>query len=104
RDRSDIEQAAAISDQLAGKSQRQVGQRAHVDVDDAELLGAVEFGRGAEQAEARIVDKVFDLGAGLGQRGSDPVAGIRRLKIAGDQYRRVPAGGGDLARERGQTI
>ena len=89
---------------LIGKPQRQIGQRADVDGDDAELLGAIELDRVAEQAEAGIVDDVFDLDAFGGQRRGDLVAGIGLFEIAGNHDRRGAAGGGDFAGQRRQTI
>ena len=79
-----------MPDQLIGKSQRQIGQRADIDGDDAELLVAVELDRIAEQTEARIVDEVLDLDAGGGQRRGDPVAGVGLFEIAGNHDRRAP--------------
>ncbi len=76
-----------------GKPQRQIGHRADVDGDDAELLGAIQFDRVAEQAEARIVDDVFDLDAFGGQGGGNLVAGIGLFEIARNHDRRGAAAG-----------
>ena len=89
---------------LVGKPQRQIGQRADVDGDDAELLGAVQFDRIAEQTEAGIVDDVLDLDACGGQRRGDLVAGIGLFEIAGNHDRRGAAGAVDFAGQRRQTI
>ena len=93
-----------MPDQMLGKTQRQIGQRANVDGDDAELLRAVELDRIAEQTEAGIVDDVLDLHAGGGQRRGDFVTGIGLFEIAWNHDRRRAAGGGDFARQRRQTI
>ena len=89
---------------LIGKPQRQIGQRADVDGDDAELLGAVALDRLAEQAEARIVDDVLDLDAFGGQRRGDLVAGIGLFEIAGNHDRRRAAAGDDFIRQFRQAI
>ena len=43
------------------EGERQLGQRPHVEVDHRQLLGAVELGGAADQAEAGIVDDVLRL-------------------------------------------
>ena len=65
-DRADIEKAAAITDQVIGKPQRQVGQRADIDGDDLELIRPIALDRLAEHTESSVVDDVFDLYAGGG--------------------------------------
>ncbi len=45
------------------EGERQLGQRAHVEIDHRELLGAIERRRRPEQAEARIVDDDLRLDA-----------------------------------------
>ena len=93
-----------MTDQLIGKPQRQIGQRADVDVDNAELGRAVQYDRLAEQAEPGIVDDVFDLHAVFGQHGSYPVAGVALLEIARNHDGRGSAGGADFIRQRPQPI
>ena len=78
-------------------------KRADVDGDDVELFGAIHFDRVAEQAEARIVDDEFDLGAFGSQRGRYPIARIGASEIAGNDNRRGAAGAGDFRRQRGQA-
>ena len=80
-----------MADQLIGEPQRQIGQRADVDGDHAELIGAVQLDGVAEQAEAGIVDDVLDLDAVGGQRRGDLVAGIGLFEIAGNDDRRRAA-------------
>ncbi|KIT81856.1 hypothetical protein QT20_00140, partial [Staphylococcus aureus] len=87
-DRAEIEDTAAVADQLIGEAQRQVGQRADVDIDHVELVGAIACHREAEQAETGIVHQVFDLDPGLGQGLCDPVAGVGLLEVAGNDDRR----------------
>ena len=91
-------------DHARREAQREIGKSANVDVDDAELLGAIELGRPAEQAEARIVDEILDLGVRRAQRRFDLVAGIPCLQIAGDQDRRLAACGCDFTRQRVEPI
>jgi hypothetical protein len=55
-DRGDVEDAATMALQAVDEGERQVGQSPHIDVDHAELLGAVEVDGAADQAEAGIVD------------------------------------------------
>ena len=62
--------------QAVDKAQRQIGERARVEVDHGELLGAVELGGGADQAEAGVVDDEVRLKAS-------------RAKLVGDHGRRV---------------
>ena len=95
---------AAIADQLIGEPQRQIGQRADVDGDHVELVGAIALDRPAEQAEAGVVDDVLGLHAGRGQSLGNPVAGIGLDEIAGNDDRRFAAGGGDFCRQRRQAI
>ena len=93
-----------MPDQLIGKPQRQIGQRADIDRDDAELLVAIELDRPAEQTEAGIVDDVFDLDACGGQSCGNLVAGIGLFEIAGNHDRRRAAGGCDFRGQRRQPI
>ncbi len=93
-----------MPDQMPGKTQRQIGQRANVDGDDGELLHAVQLDRIAEQTEAGIVDDVLDLDARGGQRRGDLVAGIGLFEIAWNHNRRRAAGGRDFTRQRRQAI
>ena len=89
---------------LIGKSQRQIGQRADVHGNDAELFGAVDLDRAAELAETRIVDDVLDLDARSGKCCGDLVAGIGLFEIAGNDDRRRAASGDDLARQLLEAI
>ena len=93
-----------MPDQLIGKPQRQIRQRADIDRDHAELRGAIELDRMTEQAEAGIVDDVFDLHPCGGQGRGDHVAGIGLFEIARDHDRRGSAAGGDFLRQRRQPI
>ena len=93
-----------MPDQMIGKPQRQIGHRADVDGDHAELLRAIQLDRLAEQAEARIVDDVLDLHPFGGQGRGDLVAGIGLFEVAGDHDRRGAAAGGDFLRQRRQPI
>ena len=51
--------------------ERELGHRAHVEVDHRQLLGAVERGGAADQAEAGIIDHVLRLDALCGERFCD---------------------------------
>ena len=93
-----------MPDQLIGKPQRQIGQRANVDGNNAELLRAVQSDRVAEQAEASIVDDVLDLHPFGGQRRGDFVTGTGLLEIARNHDRRGAAGYDDFGRQRRQTV
>ena len=73
-------------------------------VDHAELCRAIELDRLAEQAEARIVDDVFDLDPCGGQGRGNLVAGIGLFEIAGNHDRRGRAAGRDFIRQRRQAI
>jgi hypothetical protein len=85
-----------MPDQLIGESQRQIGRRANVDGDNAELFRAVQFDRVAEQAKAGIVDDELDLHPFGGQRRGNPVAGIGLFEIAGNHNRRRTAASRDF--------
>ena len=102
--RADIEQAAAVADQLVGEPQRQIGQGADVDRDHVELIGAIALDRPAEQAEAGIVDDILHFQAGRGQRFGNPVAGIGLHEVAGNDDRSRAARGRDFSRQRLQAI
>ena len=94
-------EAAAVSNQLIGKSQRQIGQRADIDRDHRELLVAVELDGATEQTEARIVDEEFDFNAFSGQRGGNLVAGVCLLEVARNHDWSARAFDGDF---RGQYL
>ena len=85
-------------------AQRQVGERAHVEIDHREFFGAVECGRLAEQAEAGIVDDDGRLQPARRQspRRAAPVpSGAPRS--AGDHLRAAVTAAGDFGGERGQV-
>ena len=63
------------------EAQREVGQRADVEVDDGELLAAIEIGGESDQPEARVVDHELRLDAGGAQRRIEPVAAVARCQI-----------------------
>ena len=65
-------------------AQRQICERAHVEIDHRELLGAVDFRRGAVQAEARIVDDDRGLEAASEQLVRDACRRVRALQIGRD--------------------
>jgi hypothetical protein len=89
---------------MIGKPQRQIGQRADVDADHAELLGAVQIDRIAEQTEPGIVDDILDLYASGGEGGGDLVAGLGLFEIAADQDRSRTAGAADFGGQRRQAV
>ncbi len=57
-DGGDVEDAAAVAGDAVDETQRQIGERAHVEVDQLELIGDGDVGGFAEHAEAGIVDEV----------------------------------------------
>ena len=90
--------------EAVGEAQRQVGQRAHVDVNHAELFGAVELQPLAHQAEARVVDEILGFDTGRGQRRRNHVAGFGVLQIAGDDQRLLAAALDDFVGKRLQPV
>ena len=95
-DGGDIEDAAAVPGDAVEPAQRQVGERADVEIDHGELLGAVEIGGLAEQAEAGIVDHDRGLEAGGAQGVRQPRRAVGLAQIGGDHVRARMTGGGDL--------
>ena len=67
-------------------------------------MGTIEFDGPAEQAEAGIVDDVFDLDVRRRERGDDLVAGIRLFVIASDHDRQGFSGSGDFIGQYCQPI
>ena len=93
-----------MPNQTVGKPQRQIGHGANIDRNDVELIGTVEIDSGAEQAEAGIVDDIFDLDPGRRQRRGNLVTGIGQFEIAGNHDRRRATGGCEFAGQRGQAV
>ena len=87
RDGGDVEDAAAPAFEAVDEAEREFGERAHVDVDHGELLGAVEGIRRAEEAEARIVDDHVRLDAAALEGGGDRLRGIVAPEICGQNRR-----------------
>ena len=94
--------------QLIDKPQRQIRQRPDIEIDHRKLVGAIERRYAAKQAEARIVDHIFDLDILRLQRRGDDIAGFGLLQIAGDDDRagRICRGvrGHDLVGEGFETV
>ncbi len=93
-----------MPDHLRREAQRQIGERADVQVDHAQLRVAVHVDGESEHAEAGIVDQIFHFDTGALQRAFDGRAGIGLLEIAGNNDRRRAAGGDDLVRQRGEAL
>ena len=93
-----------MADQLICEAQRQVGKRADVDGDHAELVVTVALDGVTEHAETGVIDQILNLDAFSRQRGLDGVAGVDLFEIAGDDDRRRTAGCGDFPSELVQTI
>jgi hypothetical protein len=92
-----------MPDHLVRKPERQIGHGANVYVDDAELGRTIQIGGAAEQAEACIVDEVFDFDPLIRKNGGDPVAGAVLLKIAGNDDRICCAAGSEFISQRLQA-
>ena len=71
RDRGDVENAAAMPREAVDESERQLGERPHVEIDHRELVVAVELGRCAGETKTRIVDDVVWLDAVRRERRGD---------------------------------
>jgi len=91
RDRAEIEDTAAVADQLIGKAQRQIGERSDVDRDHAELVVAVALDGAAEHASQRVnlavaakapLERVLTFARERGWRR------LRLLSSAGTTYNR----------------
>ena len=53
RHRCDVKQAAAVPAKAVDEREREIGERAHVEVDHRQLLGAVEYRRHGRPARSR---------------------------------------------------
>ncbi len=93
-----------MADQLIRKPQRQIGERADIDHDHIELIGAIALDSPAEHAEARIVDDVFNVGPHCSECLGDLVASVWLREVAGNDDRRGAARGHDFVRQGGQAI
>ncbi len=100
RDRRDIENAATMALYAIHESERQVGQRAHVEIDHAEQFVAVAVGGIAVQAEAGVVDDVLRLQIAHFERQSDPRHGVVFRKIDRKDQRYFRASRFKLGSER----
>ena len=90
--------------QAVDEAERQLGKRAHIEVDHRQLLGAVERGGGADQSEAGIVDHVLRLDALRSERVADVAHGVAALQVGDDHQRPGAAGRRDLVGQRMQAI
>ena len=77
--------------QALDEGKRQFGQRAHIEIDHGELLGAVERGGRAGEPEAGIVDDVLRLEAARGEFGGERGGRFAPAEIAGKHSRPRPA-------------
>ena len=90
---ADVENAAFAALQAVDEGEREIGQRAHVEIDHGELLGAVERARGADQTEARIVDHGLRLEITRRQCRGDVVRRARAARRPPAERSGVAAGG-----------
>ena len=86
------------------EAQRQVSERANVEIDHCELLRAVEACRRAAQAEAGVVDEDGRIETARGERAGKLVRPARLGKIDRQQLRGSPAGGGNPFRHSLEPI
>ena len=103
--RSDIENAAALARQAVDKGERQISERADIEVDHRQLLGAVERSGAADEAEAGIVD--HDIAARKPCAVSaSPISrvAVAALQVGDDHQRPGAAGRRDLIGQRAQAI
>jgi hypothetical protein len=84
--------AAAIS----LKTQRQLGQRPHIEIDHRQLLDGVQPHGGADEPEARVIDQNFHCEPRLAQRLLQSVGGSRVAKVQRDHERLSRATRGDF--------
>ena len=77
--------------QAVEEREREIGQRAHVEVDHRKLLGAIEAAGGADQAEAGIVDDGVRLEIGGRRARRRFLRGIRAREIRAQNRRPGPA-------------
>jgi len=78
------------------QAQREVDQRADIEVDHVELLGTIERGGFAHQAEPGIVDEDRGLKAPRREIICQCAHTLRPRQIAGQHHRPRPAGGSDV--------
>ena len=87
------------------EGQRQLGERAHVEIDHGELLVAIELRRRADQPEAGIVDDNRRLEIARAELGGDAADGVRRARGRGGRHSRPrPAGRGDFVGELDEPV
>jgi hypothetical protein len=84
------------------EAQRQVGERAAVEIDHRELVGAIERVRLTEQAIARIVDQEGRLELARLELAGDPVRAVGTREIDREDMRRAMAGVADALGDRGE--
>lgn len=98
-DGADIEYAAAAPpDHVREKPERQLRQRADIDIDQLELRRAIRLGDGAEYADAGAVHQHVAVNTDFGELVFDPLPGVAVGKV--DAKRRELARRSGAARPR----
>ena len=100
RQRSHVEDAASAALEAVDEGEREIGKRAHVQVDDRELFGAVELVRGPDEPGPGVVDNHLRLEAVPLECRGDYLRRIGARDIRGNDRRPRQALGRDRVRQR----
>ena len=95
---------AAMARKTVDEPERQFGKRAHIEIDHAELLVAVERRSVTHQAEAGIVDDEIRLELEQFQLRGDLGRGVALLEIGRKHQRARPPGFGNVVGERIEPV
>ena len=93
-----------VARQAVDERQRQLGERAHVEVDHGELLVAIELQGRPDQPEAGVVDHIRRLEIARAEFGGEKGNGARPLEIDAQHVGPRPAGRGDFVGQLDQPV
>jgi hypothetical protein len=95
---------AAVAGEAVDKGKRQLGQRAHVEIDHLQLFVVIERAGGSHQAEACVVDHELRLNALCRQRIADHARDSRFQQVGRDDNRSRRTGRGNFVSQPAQQV